>query len=85
MTVQTRSMGSHHSARAMTTTWLTPLHIIEALGPFDLDPCAYPDWPTARTRLVLPTDGLAAEWKGRVWLNPPYSSGTYVSEMEAVA
>lgn len=67
-------MGSHHSARAGTTTWLTPPHVIDALGPFDLDPCAAPNWPTAKRSYLLPTDGLAEPWFGTVWLNPPYSS-----------
>lgn len=66
------AMGSHHSARADTTTWLTPPHIHQALGQFDLDPCAAPDWPTAQRHIILPEDGLAADWAGRVWLNPPY-------------
>lgn len=69
-----RSMGSHQSQRAGTTTWLTPLHIIEALGPFDMDPCAHPDWPTAERLVSLPEDGLATGWEGRVWLNPPYGA-----------
>lgn len=76
----TAGMGSHHSQRAQTTTWLTPPHILAALGEFDLDPCSAPDpkpWPTARQHLTLPTDGLAAEWSGRVWLNPPYSAAAY--------
>lgn len=71
-----RAMGSHQSARAETTTWLTPPSLVEALGPFDLDPCAAPSprpWPTATRHIELPEDGLAAEWAGRVWLNPPYS------------
>ena len=71
-----RAMGSHQSARAKTTTWLTPPHIVEALGPFDMDPCAAPSprpWPTAARHVELPEDGLAAEWQGHVWLNPPYS------------
>lgn len=67
-------MGSHHSHRAGTTTWLTPPHITRALGPFDLDPCGHPGWPTAARSICLPDDGLAAEWSGRVWLNPPYGS-----------
>ena len=66
------AMGSHHSHRAGTTTWLTPPHIIDALGPLDLDPCAAPGWVTAERHIILPEDGLAAEWSGHVWLNPPY-------------
>lgn len=69
-------MGSHHSARAISTTWLTPLDILKPLGTFDLDPCAAPEprpWPTAARHITLPDDGLSATWEGRVWLNPPYS------------
>lgn len=66
------AMGGHHSHNAGTTTWLTPPHIIERLGPFDLDPCAHPTWATASRAICLPDDGLAADWEGRVWLNPPY-------------
>lgn len=73
----TGAMGSHQSARAETTTWLTPPEIIDALGPFDLDPCAAPSprpWPTAARHIELPEDGLAADWGDSfVWLNPPYS------------
>lgn len=69
-----RAMGSHQSHRAGTTTWLTPPHIIEALGPFDLDPCAAPGWTTAARHITLPEDGLAVAWSGAVWLNPPYGS-----------
>lgn len=74
-------MGSHQSARAGTTTWLTPPDLIAALGPFDLDPCAAPSprpWPTAARHIELPEDGLTAEWSGRVWLNPPYSSAAWL-------
>ena len=70
------AMGSHQSARAKSVVWLTPPGIVAALGEFDLDPCAAPSprpWPTARRHIELPTDGLSAEWSGRVWLNPPYS------------
>lgn len=65
-------MGGHQSADAGTTTWLTPISIIHALGSFDLDPCGYPGWQTAHQIICLPDDGFAAEWDGRVWLNPPY-------------
>lgn len=56
-------------------TWLTPPNIINALGPFDLDPCcpAQMPWRTAARMICRPFDGLAVDWTGqRVWLNPPY-------------
>lgn len=62
-------------------TWLTPPALIKALGPFDLDPCTPPEmpWQTATTMLSRERDGdgLAAEWRGRVWLNPPYGRETF--------
>lgn len=60
--------------------WYTPDHIWKAaarvVDAFDLDPCADPgDEPNvpagAYYRKV--DDGLAHEWNGRVWMNPPYS------------
>lgn len=55
-------------------TWLTPRHIIEALGHFDTDPCCPPNmpWRTADAMLTKAEDGTTAPWHGRVWLNPPY-------------
>ena len=56
-------------------TWLTPPEIINALGPFDLDPCCPPTmpWRTAAQMVHWPNDGLTVDWTGkRVWLNPPY-------------
>lgn len=70
-------MGGHQSARAQTTTWLTPLEHVRDLGEFDLDPCAAPGHQTARRLICLPEDGLAADWEGRVWLNPPYGRETW--------
>lgn len=75
-----RGIGGHQSASAQTTTWLTPPHIIEALGgagSFDLDPCGHPGWVTARRAICLPEDGFVADWSGRVWLNPPYGRETF--------
>ena len=69
------TLSSHQSARAKSTTYLTPPYILGALGQFDLDPCAAPSprpWPTAARHIELPEDGLAAEWSGRVWCNPPF-------------
>lgn len=72
-----KAMGAHENNTTGTDTWLTPRHVLDALGPFDLDPCAAPDparWPTARRHLTYRDDGLRTGWgDGRVWLNPPYS------------
>ena len=58
-----------------TDEWYTPKEIIDALGEFDLDPCApvAPPYKTANVMYNKNDDGLKQEWKGRVWLNPPYS------------
>lgn len=59
---------------ATTHDWLTPPEIISALGNFDLDPCAsqYQPWRTAAEQFTIEDDGLARNWNGRVWCNPPY-------------
>lgn len=68
-----------------TNTWLTPLTIVRALGDFELDPCAFPGHQTAKKLISLPEDGLAADWSGRVWLNPPYGRqiGKWLDKLEA--
>jgi hypothetical protein len=60
-----------------TVVWLTPPYILEALGEFDLDPCAslHRPWDTARKHYTVEDNGLMQEWAGRVWLNPPYGPG----------
>ena len=67
-------IGSHQSHNSIKTEWLTPSHIIDDLGPFDLDPCSPINrpWNTAKTHYTIEDDGLKQEWAGKVWLNPPY-------------
>lgn len=52
----------------------TPNHIIDALGPFYMDPCA---GPTTSIGVVNYSggicDGLELPWEGIVWCNPPFS------------
>jgi hypothetical protein len=69
-----------HQGVMLSDTWLTPWHVIEDLGPFDLDPCAsvVRPWPTAAKHYTKEDDGLSQRWEGRVWLNPPY--GRYTSD-----
>jgi phage N-6-adenine-methyltransferase len=60
--------------------WFTPPDLLDrarrVLGDFDLDPASHP----AAQRQVMAAefftkddDGLAKNWHGRVWLNPPYA------------
>jgi hypothetical protein len=80
-----------HFAATITTTHLTPPHILGALGgadSFDLDPCAAPlprPWPTARRMISLPDNGLMVRWLGRVWLNPPYTASEIARWLERMA
>jgi hypothetical protein len=71
------------SAAMLKDEWLTPPHILQALGAptaFDLDPCAplQPPWPCARQSYTIADDGLLKSWFGRVWLNPPYGGPSIV-------
>jgi len=56
--------------------WLTPRHILEALGHFDLDPCAADTCPArvANAFFTAANNGLAQTWTGRVFVNPPFSN-----------
>lgn len=74
-----KGIGGHHRGfRGATDEWLTPPHILNVLGAFDLDPCSPigRPWPTARIHYTVDDDGLSKPWDGRVWLNPPYGPET---------
>ena len=64
------------SHEGKTNEWLTPRWILEKLGEFDLDPCAYPNWITAKNHYY--EGGLEQKWYGRVWLNPPYGRNIHL-------
>jgi hypothetical protein len=57
----------------------TPKWIFEALNvEFDLDVCAPVggvDYIPAKNHYSLADDSLNQEWKGFVWMNPPFSEG----------
>lgn len=73
-------IGNHQSGKSLKDEWLTPPEIIEALGPFDLDPCApaIRPWETAAHYYTINENGLEHPWHDceRVWLNPPYGKET---------
>ena len=71
-----KGIGGHTRAhRGATDDWITPRHIVGALGRFDLDPCACipQPWPCAHKSYNRNDDGLAQPWSGRAWVNPPYA------------
>lgn len=58
----------------------TPPNIFDALGvEFDMDVCSPTGglpWIPAKRFIDEQEDGLATEWSGLVWMNPPYSNTT---------
>jgi phage N-6-adenine-methyltransferase len=65
--------GTGFSSR--TDDWATPQPVFDALDAefgFDLDVCADASNAKCRRFFSAAEDGLAQEWSGTVWLNPPY-------------
>lgn len=57
--------------------WATPPEFVRDLerefGPFHIDPCCKRRTAKAPRFFTLADNGLAQVWRGRVFLNPPYS------------
>lgn len=60
--------------------YYTPKWIFDTLNlTFDLDPCSpgkYKSNSPAAVHYSFPQNGLELPWRGRIWLNPPYSKPT---------
>ena len=77
---QTRKEGekkAHFDSHDAGVEWGTPPWIVEPLsdsiGGFDLDPCSGAEpKPYAENRYTVEDDGLAQDWFGNIWFNPPY-------------
>jgi uncharacterized membrane-anchored protein len=73
--------GENHRAECSGEfEWYTPARYIElargVMGGIDLDPASNAiaqQWIQADQYFTPTQNGLAQEWHGRVWLNPPYS------------
>ena len=78
------TLGSHQRTVGKSQSWITPRHIINALGPFDLDPCASHPQPWLCAKQNWIDEGLDRPWHGVVWLNPPfdrYEVGKWVRKL----
>lgn len=67
-------MDVHFMSR--TDEWATPQGFVDSMaeryGAFDLDPCCLPVSAKAPKYFTPADDGLAQNWFGNVWMNPPY-------------
>jgi phage N-6-adenine-methyltransferase len=79
--IQRAVKGSHYRTQFTgENEWYTPAQYVEAartcLGSIDLDPATAPvaQQTVRATRFFTrDNDGLRHEWRGRIWLNPPYA------------
>lgn len=72
--------GPHVSNNSIENEWYTPTEWIDAarktMGGIDLDPASCDEaqkYIKAKKFFSIADDGLTKVWRGRIWLNPPYS------------
>jgi phage N-6-adenine-methyltransferase len=66
-------MNVHFSSQ--TDLWATPQEFFDKLNSefnFELDVCARHENAKCKKYFTKEQDGLAQEWKGVCWMNPPY-------------
>lgn len=71
--------GHQKPFEGKSNVWLTPMEIIHALYPIDLDPCANEMRPFdigVKKNITRVEDGLTSKWEGFVFCNPPYGPHT---------
>jgi phage N-6-adenine-methyltransferase len=67
--------GQLSNQQGGTDEWATPQDFYDAVDAelgFDLDACALDSSAKCERYFTPETDGLAQDWTGTVWMNPPY-------------
>jgi hypothetical protein len=74
--------GAHVGNNSCDNEWYTPEEYIQPfrdmVGGIDIDPasCEFANRQVKAKRFYsIDEDGLTQQWKGNIWLNPPYGSG----------
>jgi phage N-6-adenine-methyltransferase len=78
-----------HAAGGGSVEWYTPADYLDCarqvMGEFDLDPASSAiaqEVVRARAYFTAEDDGLAQQWHGRIWCNPPYcDAGKFVDKL----
>jgi hypothetical protein len=83
---------NHQAIGTGENEWYTPAEFAEmarlVMGGIDLDPASNPvanETIKATRYFTKEDDGLARDWSGRLWLNPPYSQGLMLPFCEKLA
>jgi len=78
-------------SQSKSNEWYTPSTYVDAarrvMGGIDCDPASNETaqaWINAEEYFTIETDGLAHEWHGCVWLNPPWGklTGGFISKLD---
>jgi hypothetical protein len=80
------TLGSHQRSIGKSQNWISPRHLIDATGPYDLDPCAADPRPWDCAKVNWTSGGLEREWFDRVYCNPEFDRrvvGKWVARMAA--
>lgn len=68
-------MNTNVMFSSKTDLWSTPQDFFDKLNEvfqFDIDVCALPENAKCSTFYTPEDDGLAQDWHGTCWMNPPY-------------
>jgi phage N-6-adenine-methyltransferase len=91
LAVGERAQAAYRTSFTGDNEWYTPSRYVElartVLGQIDVDPASNPmaqEAVKAATFYTAETNGMDKEWRGKVWMNPPYSQPEIVHFVDKV-